>query len=89
MARLDDLRDGLLDRLLRPVQRALRDSGLAAEDIDDVVLVGGSTRMPMVQEMVRTLIPLEPCQSVNPDEVVAIGAAVQAGILTEIGRAHV
>lgn len=72
----------LLDRLLRPVQRALRDSGLTAEDIDDVVLVGGSTRMPMVQEMVRTLIPREPCQSVNPDEVVAIGAAVQAGILT-------
>ncbi|MEB3208314.1 MAG: molecular chaperone DnaK [Synechococcus sp.] len=72
----------LLDRLLRPVQGALRDSGLAAEDIDDVVLVGGSSRMPMVQEMVRTLIPLEPCQSVNPDEVVAIGAAVQAGILT-------
>jgi len=72
----------LLDRLLRPVQRALRDSGLAADDIDDVVLVGGSSRMPMVQEMVRTLIPLEPCQSVNPDEVVAIGAAVQAGILT-------
>jgi molecular chaperone DnaK len=72
----------LLDRLLRPVQRALRDSGLAADDIDDVVLVGGSSRMPLVQEMVRTLIPLEPCQSVNPDEVVAIGAAVQAGILT-------
>jgi molecular chaperone DnaK len=72
----------LLDRLLRPVQRALRDSGLAAEDIDDVVLVGGCTRMPMVQAMVRTLVPLEPCQSVNPDEVVAIGAAVQAGILT-------
>ena len=72
----------LLDRLMRPVQRALRDSGLAADDIDDVVLVGGSSRMPMVQEMVRTLIPLEPCQSVNPDEVVAIGAAVQAGILT-------
>lgn len=72
----------LLDRLLRPVQRALRDSSLTADDIDDVVLVGGSTRMPMVQEMVRTLIPREPCQSVNPDEVVAIGAAVQAGILT-------
>jgi molecular chaperone DnaK len=72
----------LLDRLLRPVQRALRDASLAADDIDDVVLVGGSTRMPMVQEMVRTLIPREPCQSVNPDEVVAIGAAVQAGILT-------
>jgi molecular chaperone DnaK len=72
----------LLDRLLRPVQRALRDASLAAEDIDDVVLVGGGTRMPMVQEMVRTLIPREPCQSVNPDEVVAVGAAVQAGILT-------
>jgi molecular chaperone DnaK len=72
----------LLDRLLRPVQRALRDSGLAADAIDEVVLVGGATRMPMVQEMVRTLIPREPCQSVNPDEVVAIGAAVQAGILT-------
>ncbi len=72
----------LLDRLLRPVQRALRDSGLSADAIDDLVLVGGSTRMPMVQEMVRTLIPREPCQSVNPDEVVAIGAAVQAGILT-------
>jgi molecular chaperone DnaK len=72
----------LLDRLLRPVQRSLRDAALSADDIDDVVLVGGSTRMPMVQEMVRTLIPREPCQSVNPDEVVAIGAAVQAGILT-------
>ena len=72
----------LLDRLLRPVQGALRDSGLGAEAIDEVVLVGGSTRMPMVQELVRTLIPREPCQSVNPDEVVAIGAAVQAGIIT-------
>ena len=72
----------LLDRLLRPVQAALRDSGLMADDIDDVVLVGGSSRMPMVQEMVRTLVPKEPCQSVNPDEVVAVGAAVQAGILT-------
>ncbi|MFM8526157.1 MAG: molecular chaperone DnaK [Cyanobacteriota bacterium] len=72
----------LLDRLLRPVQRALRDAGVAAEDIDDLVLVGGASRMPMVQNMVRTLIPIDPCQSVNPDEVVAIGAAVQAGILT-------
>ncbi|MBL6801743.1 MAG: molecular chaperone DnaK [Cyanobacteria bacterium] len=72
----------LLDRLLVPVQSALRDSGWAADDIDDVVLVGGATRMPMVQQLVRTLVPLDPCQSVNPDEVVAIGAAVQAGILT-------
>ena len=72
----------LLDRLLVPVQAALRDSGWSAEDIDDVVLVGGSTRMPMVQQLVRTLIPNDPCQSVNPDEVVAVGAAVQAGIIT-------
>ncbi len=72
----------LLDRLLNPVQGALRDSGWAAEDIDDVVLVGGGTRMPMVQQLLRTLVPSDPCQSVNPDEVVAVGAAVQAGILT-------
>lgn len=72
----------LLDRLLRPVQQALRDSGIQPEGIDDVVLVGGSTRMPMVQQLVRTLVPRVPCQSVNPDEVVAVGAAVQAGILT-------
>ena len=72
----------LLDRLLTPVQSALRDSGWLAEDIDDVVLVGGSTRMPMVMQLVRTLIPHDPCQSVNPDEVVAVGAAVQAGIIT-------
>jgi molecular chaperone DnaK len=78
----ESLCPALLDRLLRPVQRALRDANLTAESIDDVVLVGGATRMPMVQDMVRTLIPRDPCQSVNPDEVVAIGAAVQAGILT-------
>nr|YP_002048821.1 molecular chaperone DnaK, heat shock protein [Paulinella chromatophora]ACB42611.1 molecular chaperone DnaK, heat shock protein [Paulinella chromatophora] len=72
----------LLDRLLQPVQQALADSDLDPEDIDDVVLVGGSTRMPMVQELVRSLIPIEPCLSVNPDEAVAIGAAIQGGILT-------
>lgn len=72
----------LLDRLLRPVQTALRDGGLAPEDIDEVVLVGGCSRMPMVQQLVRTMIPKEASQNVNPDEVVAIGAAVQAGILT-------
>lgn len=72
----------LLDRLLRPVQTALRDGGLTPEDIDEVVLVGGCSRMPMVQQLVRTMIPKEASQNVNPDEVVAIGAAVQAGILT-------
>ena len=72
----------LLDRLLKPVQEALQDAGLAPEDVNEVVLVGGGSRMPMVQQLVRTLIPKEPSQNVNPDEVVAIGAAVQAGILT-------
>ena len=72
----------LLDRLLRPVQAALRDARLAPDDVDEVVLVGGSSRMPMVQQLVRTLVPREPSQNVNPDEVVAVGAAVQAGILT-------
>ena len=72
----------LLDRLLRPVQIVLEDSGWNSDQIDEVVLVGGSTRMPMVKQLVKTLVPNPPCQSVNPDEVVAIGAAVQAGILT-------
>ena len=75
------LSQDLLDRLLEPVQIALSDSGWDPEDIDEVVLVGGSTRIPMVQQLVKTLIPNEPCQSVNPDEVVAIGAAIQSGIL--------
>nr|AUG32179.1 molecular chaperone DnaK [Paulinella longichromatophora] len=72
----------LLDRLLNPVQQALQDAEFTPEDIDDIILVGGSTRIPMVQELVRTLVPIEPCQSVNPDEVVAMGAAIQAGIIT-------
>ncbi len=72
----------LLDRLLNPVQSVLTDSGWKADDVDDVVLVGGSTRMPMVRQLVKTLVQNSPCQSVNPDEVVAVGAAIQAGILT-------
>ncbi|AAP99982.1 MULTISPECIES: molecular chaperone DnaK [Prochlorococcus] len=72
----------LIDRLLQPVEVALQDSGWTADDINDVVLVGGGTRMPMVQQLVKTIVPVTPSQSVNPDEVVAIGAAVQAGILT-------
>lgn len=71
----------LIQRLRRPVKQALADAGLTSNDIDDVILVGGSTRMPMVQQLVRTLIDLEPNQGVNPDEVVAVGAAIQAGIL--------
>ncbi len=72
----------LLDRLLNPVQSVLNDTGWSSDDVDDVVLVGGGTRMPMVQQLVKTIVPNDPCQSVNPDEVVAVGAAVQAGILT-------
>jgi len=78
----ETLSQDLLDRLLEPVQIALDDSGWNAEDIDEVVLVGGSTRIPMVQQLVKTLVPNDPCQSVNPDEVVAIGAAIQSGIIS-------
>tara|TARA_Y100001968_G_C19437926_1_gene760872 strand:- start:1139 stop:3139 length:2001 start_codon:yes stop_codon:yes gene_type:complete len=72
----------LLDRLLDPVNRVISDSGWSSDQINEVVLVGGSTRMPMVQQLVKTLVPNPPCQSVNPDEVVAIGAAIQGGIIT-------
>ncbi len=78
----ESLSQDLLDRLLEPVQIALDDSGWNPEDIDEVVLVGGSTRIPMVQQLVKTLVPNEPCQTVNPDEVVAIGAAIQSGIIS-------
>ncbi len=72
----------LLDKLFDPVNTVIYDSGWAPEEIDEVVLVGGSTRMPMVKQLVKTLVPNPPCQSVNPDEVVAIGAAIQAGIIS-------
>ena len=78
----ENLCGDLLDRLLEPVQTVISDSGWSPDEIDEVVLVGGSTRMPMVQQLVGTLIPNPPCQSVNPDEVVAVGAAVQAGIIS-------
>ena len=71
----------LVGRLRTPVKRALTDANLKPVDIDEVVLVGGATRMPMVQQLVRNLIGSEPNQNVNPDEVVAVGAAIQAGIL--------
>ena len=71
----------LVSRLRFPVKQALRDAGFTPRDIDEIVLVGGGTRMPMVQELVRSILGREPNQNVNPDEVVAIGAAVQAGVL--------
>lgn len=80
-ARFEQLSTALMQRLTAPVQQAISDSGLSKNEINEVVLVGGSTRMPMVQEMVRSILDKEPNKSVNPDEVVAIGAALQAGVL--------
>jgi molecular chaperone DnaK len=80
-ARFEQLTQSLTDRLRGPVTRSLKDAGLQPSQIDEVVLVGGSTRMPVVQELVRKLIGKEPNKSVNPDEVVAVGAAIQAGVL--------
>ncbi|MBQ9691219.1 MAG: Hsp70 family protein, partial [Eggerthellaceae bacterium] len=72
----------LLDRCKQPVERALKDAGISNSDVDEVILVGGSTRMPAVQEVVKTITGKAPNMSVNPDEVVAIGAAVQGGVLS-------
>jgi len=68
-------------RLRGPFSAALKDAGLGADKINEVVLVGGSTRMPMVQDLVRSLTNKEPHKGVNPDEVVAVGAAIQGGVL--------
>jgi molecular chaperone DnaK len=78
---LEALCDDLLSRIRIPVKRALKDAGLRPDDIDEVVLVGGSTRMPMIKRLVEDLIGIEANENVNPDEVVAVGAAIQAGIL--------
>jgi molecular chaperone DnaK len=80
-AKLEQLCDDLIQRSVRPVQQALEDAGLKPNQIDEVVLVGGMTRMPAVQEAVRKIFGKEPNKGVNPDEVVAIGAAIQAGVL--------
>ena len=80
-ARFEQLSEDLVVRLRQPFQAALKDANLDASDVDQVVLVGGATRMPMVQELVRSLTHKEPHKGVNPDEVVAIGAAIQGGVL--------
>ncbi|WP_009634464.1 molecular chaperone DnaK [Synechocystis sp. PCC 7509] len=80
-SQFEELCEDLIARLRKPVKRALNDANLRPADIDEIVLVGGGTRMPMVQQLVRSLIGKEPNQNVNPDEVVAVGAAIQAGIL--------
>ncbi|KZV22704.1 stromal 70 kDa heat shock-related protein, chloroplastic [Dorcoceras hygrometricum] len=80
-AKFEELCSDLLDRLKTPVQNSLRDAKLSFSDIDEVILVGGSTRIPAVQELVKKLTGKDPNVTVNPDEVVALGAAVQAGVL--------
>ena len=80
-AKFEELSQDLLDRCKKPVEQALSDAGLSKNDINEVVLVGGSTRIPAVQQLVKDYTGKEPNQSVNPDEVVAVGAAVQAGVL--------
>ena len=80
-AKLEKLVEDLVDRTAEPCKKALSDAGLSASDIDEVILVGGMTRMPMVQKKVSEIFGKEPNRSVNPDEVVAMGAAIQGGIL--------
>ena len=80
-AKFEDLSRDLLNRCKTPVENALRDAGVSKDDINEVVLVGGSSRIPAVQQLVKEYTGKEPNQSVNPDEVVAVGAAIQAGVL--------
>jgi molecular chaperone DnaK len=80
-AKFESLVDDLVQRTIEPCRKALKDAGVSASEIDEVVLVGGQTRMPKVQEVVKAFFGKEPHKGVNPDEVVAIGAAVQAGVL--------
>ncbi|GJE75007.1 molecular chaperone DnaK [Methylorubrum suomiense] len=80
-AKFESLVDDLVQRTIEPCRKALKDAGVSASEIDEVVLVGGQTRMPKVQEVVKSFFGKEPHKGVNPDEVVAIGAAVQAGVL--------
>ena len=81
-AKFEDLTRDLIDSTLEPVRKALKDAKLSASDIDKVLLVGGSTRIPRVQELIKKELGKEPSKGVNPDEVVAMGAAIQGGVLT-------
>ncbi|MCL2810538.1 MAG: molecular chaperone DnaK [Clostridia bacterium] len=80
-AKFDELTHELVDKTVQPMQQALRDAGLSASQIDRVILVGGSTRIPAVQEAVKKVTGKEPYKNINPDECVALGAAIQAGVL--------
>src|SRR5699024_1494326 len=80
-AQFDELTDELVDKTMTPVRKALSDASLSASEIDKVLLVGGSTRIPAVQEAIKKETGKEPSKGVNPDEVVALGAAIQGGVL--------
>ena len=80
-AKFEQLTTDLTDRCKEPLEKALKESGLKSADLDEVILVGGATRMPVIQELVKNYTGKEPNKSVNPDEVVAVGAAIQAGVL--------
>src|SRR6476646_127074 len=81
-AKFEQLVDDLIQRTIPPMQQALKDAGMKPEEVDEVILVGGSTRIPKVQEIVKSFFKKEPHKGVNPDEVVAIGAAIQGAVLT-------
>jgi molecular chaperone DnaK len=81
-AKFEQLVDDLIQRTIPPMQQALKDAGMKPEEVDEVILVGGSTRIPKVQDIVKTFFKKEPHKGVNPDEVVAIGAAIQGAVLT-------
>jgi molecular chaperone DnaK len=81
-SRFEQMSEKLVNRLQKPFQEALKDAGLTKNDLDEIVLVGGATRMPMIQDLVLKLTGKEPHKGVNPDEVVAVGAAIQAGVLS-------
>ncbi len=80
-AKFEQLVDDLVERSALPCEQAIKDAGVSASEIDEVILVGGSTRIPKVQELVKRIFGKEPHKGVNPDEVVAIGAAIQGGVL--------
>lgn len=81
-AKFDELTHDLVERTIAPTRQALKDANLSASDIDQVILVGGSTRIPAVQETIKKELGKEPHKGVNPDEVVAMGAAIQGGVIT-------
>ena len=81
-AKFEQLADQLIQATIKPCEQALHDAGLKASDIDEVILVGGSTRIPAIQQIVKKFFGKAPSKGVNPDEVVAVGAAIQGGVLS-------